>query len=187
MNPNKGKRQKGFSLIEVMVSLFIFGLVMTAASQIFTRAFAGHRYARDLQRDVENAQYLSGILSKELRTSTIVDPNAPTGNNPVQSVQFYEHSQGLCIQYRINQNALEVAKQSSTGPSACNNAVFTSGDFTTVSSGTIQGGFDVTPSDSSPRTVGRVTLALRIQEGTHSASIQSTVSLRDYGSSGSDL
>ena len=179
------KNQKGFSLIEVMVSLFIFSLVMIAASQIFTRAFAGHRYARNLQRDIENAQYLSGILSKELRTSTIVDPNGFTQNS--QLVQFYEHSQGLCIQYRINAstNALEVAKQNSAGPSACNGASLN--NFTVVSSGTITGGFDVTPSSASPRTVGRVTLSLRIQEGEHSASIQSTVSLRDYGVDGSNI
>ncbi len=183
INSNKRKIQKGFSLVEVMVSLFVFSLVMIAASQIFTRAFAGHRYARNLQKDIENAQYLSGILSKELRTSTIVDPNGFTQNT--QLVQFYEHSQGLCIQYRISGNALQVAKQSSTGPSACNGASLSG--FTTVSSGTITGGFDVTPSSASPRTVGRVTLALRIQEGTHSASIQSTVSLRDYGVDGSNL
>jgi prepilin-type N-terminal cleavage/methylation domain-containing protein len=177
------KSRRGFSLIEVIVSLFIFGLIMTAASQIFTRAFAGHRHARSLQHDIENAQYLSGILAKELRTSTIVNPNSPTSG--AQSVQFYDHSQGLCIQYRIRSNALQVAKQNSTGPSACNVASLSV--FTTVSSGTISGAFDVTPSSPSPHTVGRVTLALRIQEGTHSEVIQSTVSLRDFGTGGSNL
>jgi prepilin-type N-terminal cleavage/methylation domain-containing protein len=173
----------GFSLIEVMVSLFIFAMVMVAASQIFTQAFNGYRYAKNLQHDVENAQYLSGILSKELRTGTIVDPNDPTDN--AQSIQFYEHSQALCIQYRISQETLQVARENSSGPAACNGATLS--NFTTVSSGTISGGFDIVPSSASPRTVGRVTLALRIAEGAHSEVIQSTVSLRDFGSGGSDL
>jgi prepilin-type N-terminal cleavage/methylation domain-containing protein len=177
------KQRKGFSLIEVMVSLFIFSIIMIGTSQIFTQAFAGHRYAKNLQRDIENTQYLSGILSKELRTSTIVDPNGVTDNS--QSLQFYEHSQGLCIQYRITQSSLQVAREVSTGPVACNGSTLS--NFTTISSGTLSGGFDIVPSDDSPRTVGRVTLALKIQEGTHSAVIQSTVSLRDYGSGGSNL
>jgi prepilin-type N-terminal cleavage/methylation domain-containing protein len=177
------KKQRGFSLIEVMVSLFIFSIIMVSTSQIFTQAFAGHRYAKNLQRDIENAQFLSGILSKELRTSTIVDPNGATDN--VQSLQFYEHSQGLCIQYRITQNSLQVARAASANPAACNGASLSG--FTTISSGTLSGGFDVVPSDDSPRTIGRVTLALKIQEGTHSAVIQSTVSLRDFGSGGSNL
>ncbi len=184
-NATTGKR-KGFSLIEVLVSLFIFGIVMIAIAQIFTQAFAGHRYAKNLQRDVENAQYLAGILSKELRTSTIVDPN--DAQEGVSSLQFYDHSQGLCIQYRIHNDSLEVAKENSSGPSACNGTTLS--NFTTASSGTITGSFDVIPSDASPRTVGRVTLVLRIQEGiqgSHSAVIQSTVSLRDYGGEGSDL
>ena len=179
------KIQKGFSLVEVMVALFAFSLVIIAASQIFTQAFAGHRYAKGLQHDIENAQYLTGILAKELRTSTIVDPNGPTSLPGVQLIQFYDHSQGLCIQYRINSNALQVAKQNSAGPSACNGT--TLNGFTTVSSGTVSGAFDVIPSSPSPRTVGRVTLTLRIQEGVHSATIQSTVSLRDFGASGSNL
>lgn len=174
---------RGFSLIEVLVSLFVFTLVMVAASQIFTQSFNGYRYAKSLQRDIENAQYLSGILSKELRTATIVDPNDLTDN--AQSIQFYEHSQGLCIQYRISGGTLQVARENSSGPSTCNGASLSS--FTVVSSGTISGGFDVIPSSASPRTVGRVTLALRISEGAHSEVIQSTVSLRDFGSGGSDL
>lgn len=177
------KKQKGFSLVEVMVSMFIFVIIMLAASQIFTQAFAGHRYTRNLQKDIENAQFIMGILSKELRTSTIV---SPTGiNNGVSSIKFYDHSQQKCLSYRITGGRLEVASQNVASSAICNGTSLTT--YQTVSTGTITGSFDITSSQSTPRRVGKVTLGLRVQEGTHAASIQSTVSLRDYGADGSNL
>lgn len=180
---HRQSKKKGFTLVEIVVSLFIFSILMISIAQIFTEAFSGHRYAKNLQRDIENIQYLSGILSKELRTSTIVDPNG--SQEGVTSVQFYDYSQGLCIQYRIRGTDLEVAKENAASPVACNGMNLS--NFTVASSGTLSGSFDVIPSSASPRTVGRVTFTLRLQEGAHSAVVQSTVSLRDYGGEGSGL
>lgn len=177
-------KKQGFSLIEVLITVFIFSIIMIAASQIFTEAYGGYRYAKNLQRDLENAQFMTGILAKELRTSTIVSPSSPTTN--VTSVKFYDHSQGECIQYRFISSRLEVARQGAASIAACS-ALGLSG-FETVSTGTVAGSFDVTPSDDSPRRVGKVTIALRVQETPdHRAVFQSTVSLRDYGTGGSNL
>lgn len=182
---SRKEKRKAFSLIEVMVSLFIFTIVMVATSQIFVQTFASYRYTRNLQRDIENAQFLMAILSKELRTGTIVAPNGATSR--ASSVQFFDHSQQLCLSYRFSGGGLEVASTSVGSANTCNSTNFVTSNYKMVSTGTVTGSFDITPSSSSPRTVGKVTTALLIKNGTHQASIQSTVSLRDYGPEGSDL
>jgi prepilin-type N-terminal cleavage/methylation domain-containing protein len=176
------KKKMGYSLTEVIIAMFIFSIVMVAVSAVFTKGFSAHRYAKNLQRDVENMQYLMGILSKELRTGTIVSSDRPESTD---SVQFFDHSQDLCIGYRISAGSLQVAREASSGPSFCK-GISLSG-YTAVSTGGVTGRFHVVPSDSSPRTVGKVTFVFRIQEDVHSVVIQSTVSLRDFGSEGSNL
>lgn len=172
------KITKGFTLIEVMVALFTFLLIMSAASQIFTKAFAGYKDTKAVQRDTENAQYALSVMAKELRTSSIVNPSGSLVSS--QSVRFYDYSQGVCFQYRINASELQVARASASGAGSCASASL--GTYTAVTTGTVSGRFIVTPSTTSPKSVGKITLSLDISEGSsHTAHIQTTASLRDYG------
>lgn len=187
------KSYKGLTLIEVLVSLFIFSIMMAATAEIFTKAFSGYRNTRAIQRDVENAQYALNLISKELRTSTVVAPLTGPFPKPFASVKFYDHSQGRCFYYRIvgnPTNALQMASALSTGPADCTTRNV--GTPATISTGTVSGSFQVTPSCSSVITsgctgakrVGKVTISLDISEGTgstHKAQIQTTSSLRDFG------
>lgn len=186
------KSYKGLTLIEVLVSLFIFSIMMAATAEIFTKAFSGYRNTRAIQRDVENAQYALNLISKELRTSTVVAPLTGPFPRNSSSVKFYDHSQGRCFYYRINTTAkaLQVASALSTGPADCTTRNV--GTPATISTGTVSGSFRVTPSCSSVVTsgctgvkrVGKVTISLDISEGTgstHKAQIQTTSSLRDFG------
>jgi len=177
---------KGFTLLEVLVSLAIFTVMMVAVSQTFAGAFSGYRNTRALQRDLENAQYFMNILAKELRTSSVVSPL--TGPFPVSSqfVQFYDHSQGKCFHYKIEQNALRMDEADAAGVAAC--GTMTLSAFETVSTGIVAGAFYVTPSTVAPDTpmrVGKVTISLDVSEGNvHHAYVQTTVSLRDFGNIG---
>ncbi len=173
--------QKGFTLTEMLVSLFVFGLAMTGVAQIFSSSFSSYRVNRAVQYDVETAQHTLNIMAKELRTSSVV-----SASGSQQFVQFYDHSQGKCFRYRISGAALQVASATSTGVSNCNGMSLTS--FTTISTGTVTGSFQVTPSTAvggPPTKVGKVTIFLQIAEDTtHQARIQTTVSLRDFGNIG---
>lgn len=173
---------KGFTLIEVVVSVFIFAIIMMAVSQIFISAFRGYNYARAVQRDLETAQFSINTLAKELRTSSVV--SAPG----VQTfVQFIDYSQDICFRYQISGSNLQVAKVSVSGSSDkftdCLLSGVGSSGYTTISTGTVTGTFYV--EKSSPTTgakkVGKVTLSLVISEGSHMARIQTTASLRDFG------
>ena len=166
--------------MEVMVSLALFSILMVATSQIFASSFSSYRNTRSIQKDIENAQYILNAIAKELRTGSVVSPNSP-GN--VSVIQFFDHSQDLCIRYQITGGNLQVAKSSASDVATCNSMTLSS--FATISTGTVTGSFSVVPTDSSSNTIGKVTLSLRIQEtSVHSATIQTTTSLRDYGTAG---
>lgn len=172
------KNIRGFTLLEVLVSLFIFSIVMMATAQIFGTAYSGYRMTRLVQRDIENAQFAMNVLAKTLRTSTVVSASGSR-----QLVKFFDYSQGTegrCFLYQISADALQVASGDSTGVNHCNG--MTLNTFTTVTTGTVTGSFQVTPSDPATR-VGKVTISLVISEMTsvHSARLQTSVSLRDFG------
>ena len=186
------KRLGGFTLVEIMMSLFIFLLIMTAASNIFIASFQGYRNTRAVQRDLENAQFLLTSLAKELRTGSIV---SPASQSVTQAVKFYDHSQKLCTEYRINSGSrtLEKASRPIAAPTPpitptqiC--AATPLGSFVVISTGTVSGQFFVRPSEGdpndpgAPKELGQVTISIQVSEGaTHFSRIQSTVSLRDYG------
>lgn len=180
------QKQRGFTLIEVVMSLAIFLIIMTATSGIFASIFSGYRNTRAIQHDVETAQYALGIMAKELRTSSIA---ASTGT----SVRFYDYSQDVCFSYRISGGELQSAKVRPANPSVLTTALMkinfcqTAGlsSYETISTGTVTGNFVVTPSTTGPISVGRVTVALQIAEGvSHTANIQTSMSLRDYNFTG---
>ncbi|MEN8252644.1 MAG: prepilin-type N-terminal cleavage/methylation domain-containing protein, partial [Patescibacteria group bacterium] len=68
----KKKRKKGFTLIEMMISIFIFALMMTAVAGIFARHIIAYKQTRLMANDLENAQFALNYLAKTLRTASIV-------------------------------------------------------------------------------------------------------------------
>src|SRR3989304_59518 len=104
---------KGFTLIEAVVALFVFLIIMLSLSSTFTQSFSGYRNTRMVQKDVENAQFALNLMAKELRTSTVVS-SAGSSN----TVKFYDHSQNICFEYKIeddgngnNKKKLTVSKR----------------------------------------------------------------------------
>lgn len=180
---------KGFTLIEVMVSLVVFLIIMTALSQTFISSFSGYKNVRAVQRDVENVQFALNLMAKELRTSTVVFPSSGS-LVPSQSVKFYDYSQKICFEYKIvSGNQLTVAKKADPTPNDppdpsadCSSSGF-GGAVPIAKAGILTGQFIVTPSKKTvPKSVGKVTVSLQISEGpNHTAHIQTTSSLRDYG------
>lgn len=176
----------GFTLIEIIISLFIFVIIMSALSHTFVRMFSSYKNARTIQEDIESTQFVMNRIAKELRTSTIVNPTGTLQTS--QRVRFFDHSQTPnepCIEYRISGTQLERAAADADEPSDCSGMSFNGGDFTVVSKGIRGGQFVITSSQEDPKRVGKMTLSLTIGEGEiHRARIQTTVSLRDYGEIG---
>lgn len=167
---------RGFTLTEILVSMFVFSIMMVSVSQISSTTFFGYRNTRAIQRDIENAQFAMNVMAKELRTSSVV-----SAAGTQTSVKFFDYSQEKCFQYRIVSERLEVDSADDVDADACRNRTFST--FLPVSTGVIAGSFRVTPSTAG--VVGKVTMFLDISEGpSHHARIQTTVSLRNFAVSG---
>lgn len=121
---NKTSRKKGFSLIELMISVFVFLLIMTTIVQIFATQINAYRHARSVQNDLENAQFAMNYISKTLRTASVLgvglsgetatDLRETLQNNPLteqddfavhqitnveEGLIVYDFSQELCMRF----------------------------------------------------------------------------------------
>lgn len=185
LNTENANFKKGFTLLELLISLAVLSILMLATSSIFVRSFGSYQGTKRIESNISDAQFLMNSIAKELRTSTVV---APTSDGSTQSLKFFEYSKSECIQYRFNSGTIEVARSSSGSTfESCNNTANLSG-FSRVGIGSISGSFYSLPSkpvSPGPQRVGRVTVTLSIQvSGSDPVVLQSTTSLRDYGYAG---
>jgi len=171
----KGKRNlRGFTLVELIVSLAIFLIMLTTLTATFVSGFASFRNSRDLQQNVESAQYAMNTLSKYLRTGTIITSSA-------SDIVFYDYSSSRCLEYQISGNALRARTKGVAAYTSCSTAGM--GVWSNVTTGYVTGQFIVDSSTNSPKHMGRVTLYLdirRLSTSTMSTGFQTSVSLRDY-------
>ena len=173
------KKLKGFSLIEVMVSMGIFSLMMVTVAGIFSSSIQSARANRNIEHDLENAQFVMNDIAKQLRTSTVV------GSSPT-SVRFYDYSQGKCIEYRRNSGSNLIERAGVTTTRDLCVPALSLGTFVVATIGDVVPTFAVIPSVLDT-TVGRVTMVFVVKEKTtsvRSVRVQTTVSLRDYVESG---
>ena len=137
-----GRTQKGFTLVEMMVSVFIFMIIMTAIVGVFARQINAQKKARIMEGDLENAQFALNYISKTLRTATIIGVDTGAGGvdlrdllqssgeddfylypvNATNGFVVYDFSQEACIRFTFRENyneydssALWMESQSSVG------------------------------------------------------------------------
>jgi Tfp pilus assembly protein PilV len=181
----KTKSPRGFTLIEALVSMFIFIVTIAAVSQLFAKAFSAYNYEKATQKDLESAQFAMNAMAKSLRTSTVASVT-PT------AIKFFDYSQGICFRYAVNGGNLEMAQGNFSPVNDCGSYSLQSQAQTTVVSGVSGGGFTMVASSPgppvdavNPQRVGKVTMYLQVKSGTAApATIQTSVSLRDYGTAG---
>lgn len=185
----KVKKMSGFTLIEMIIAIGVFSVMSVAIAGAFTSGFSSYSDTRELQRNVETAQYALNTLEKLLRTSTVV---SAAGTN-VQAITFYDYSSARCFRYRIisGGSASSLMAQwfqtpDPFGPlNPCTTASASFPASAAVTSGYVTGGFTIVPSDklSTPKKMGRVTVNLSVKAdsgATIESRIQATSSLRDY-------
>ena len=183
------KTKKAFTLIEVIVAVFIFALMASAASGIFVKMIKSYRYAKVIQRDMESAQYAMNLITKTLRTSSIARcstgltcPGIPTW------IRVYDYSRGECRMYSFNNNRLEervpAPPIAATGPSDCSGGIYGGSALSkSLTTGDVSGEFDVDITSSGTQ-MGKVTISMTINSGDRDTNMQSSVSLRDYSEAG---
>lgn len=66
-------RQSGFTLIEILVALSIFGILLTASLRAFAQGFKLQRQALEMQDLQKDASLMLEVMSRELRMSRSVE------------------------------------------------------------------------------------------------------------------
>ncbi len=180
------KSKRAFSLIEVIIAIFIFSVIMTAAASVLGRSVKEYRYARASQRVLEDAEFAMNRIAKSLRTSSVMSV-ASNGKNIV--IYDYSRNGGACVRYTFMADTIveevEPLNYNTDDITKCNASIFT---FTTpqalLTYTQVDGQFSAQPSAYKTR-VGRVTMAIVAQDNRGMKMyLQTTVSLRDYDVSG---
>lgn len=170
--------RSGFTLVEVLVAVFIFALMMTTISGVFAKVVRAHRDAKVIQKSLESAQYAMNLMVKTLRTSSIVDFDESSPNK----IRVYDYSQQKCVEYEFSEDDLIYRSGDADDKEACESL----GSFLT-NSNLIEDSvnsvfFDAVASSNAVgnEAMGKATVSLTISENDKVLHIQSSVSLRDY-------
>lgn len=173
--------KQGFTLLELLVSVFIFSLVMITVVALFTRFVTFQKRSQSIQQNMEDARYVMELMAKTLRTSSVVSSTA-------SSINLYDYSQDKCIIYRFNAGAKEIEGGSrspgTTGDKdSCNFGLIAPTSMVNNSINSMA----LSVTQSVPGVVGKVTISTVICSSSgcsgaenDRASLQTTVSLRDY-------
>lgn len=182
------RKQKGLSLIEIVMSMAAFTIILTGTIQIVAQSSKNFRAMKVLQANLETAQFALNTMAKELRTSSVVS-SAP--GVTASSIVFFDYSQSRCLQYRMDESTGLVERRAhafgSTDPDAnrtsCAGYTFTE-SYETLLTGLSAQAMNVVASrnlaDASGPMVGRVTVSLTVGTAGAAATVQTTVSLRDF-------
>jgi len=172
--------RRGFTLLEIIVALFVFSIAMVAVTAIFASFVSANRTTKNTQKALEDSQQAMNIMAKTIRTSSIVT----SASNKLRIFEYSQDGSPACREYtffgsgssaRI-QYAVDASSPASADKTSCSTANMTSA--TNVINTPTTGSFFVTPSVS--KTVGKVTILMIVTAGSIQTPIQGPVSLRDY-------
>lgn len=180
------KKYKAFSLIEMIVAIFVFSLVIAVVISAYVSIMNADKKAKAVQQNVENARYAMELMAKTFRTSAII------GTPTASTVRVFDYSQvdsqwghHRCLEYTFSGNNLSYKisndyvdmRTCESGPSWSS--------VMPMLSGTLRSGqFLVVPTGSA---AGKVTIAMDVcpAGGCSGAAgddtkLQTTVSLQDW-------
>lgn len=178
------RKLAGFSLLEMIVAMFIFSLIITATVSVFVASYAAQRKSKDIQLAIEDSRGAIELMAKNIRMGTI--DSADTIPGTADEIAFYNYSQNKCIKYKFANNNIEVGEVpgSRVTEPDCSDTTKVSYSMNSLIASSIVDklAFDIKKSkydpSNPPNVVGRVTISIKIIGSDEP--IQTTVSLRDY-------
>jgi type II secretory pathway pseudopilin PulG len=88
-------KKRGTTLLELIVSIFVFTLAMSMVAGIFASFYNTYRVARAQQQAFEDSSYALNLMSKILRTSVIESPSG-TGTSQPTAIRVWDYSTDRC-------------------------------------------------------------------------------------------
>ncbi len=188
------RSQHGFSLIELVLAMAAFTIIIMGTMRVVAIGSKSYRGVKTVQSNLETAQFAINTMGKELRTSSVVSSSG-------SAVVFFDYSQNRCIQYSFSgplppsatpnialvRRARSITVTPTMLPDTARNDCATNGVVTapeTLLTGLTNYALVVGPSRkiSNPLGpfVGYMTVSLTVGTGGLAATVQTTVSLRDF-------
>lgn len=179
----KIKKQKGFSLIEMLVSIFISTLIMLSVTASFASAFKTQKKAREVQRGIEEAKGALEYMAKIIRMSNNIKSSASNKvsmyNKSLEECKVFSYASGEIIEYSCSPS-LDENPCANADNSDCSGVSYNNGG-----SGTKITGDDVLNDlefSVDGIKIKRVTIRMEMADDYDpNAKLQTTVSSRDYG------
>lgn len=186
---NKSKSKKGFSLVEMLITVFVSTLIILSVVATFAGVMRSRKKARDIQQNMENARSAMDLMAKTIRMSSKVSTNP---SNPIV-VYMYNNSTGQCVSFirrsgvgqieMGTQRALSITDKSDSKYRNCRPGVVGDYDYSPITSLNENSKpvllFEVTQSDvnSTLSIIGKATILVSLND----INLQTSVSFRDYG------
>jgi len=101
-----GNSQKGFTIVELIVAVFVFSSVSVIASGVFVSAVKLNRKALNIQRADENTRNILEMISREVRVANTIDGSDTSC--PVSSAAnlSFNHPVNGRIRYFLSSNQI---------------------------------------------------------------------------------
>jgi len=126
-------KNKGFTLVEMLVTALIFSIVMGAAMGVFVSAIKLQRYNLTHQQLLNQASYAMEYMDRAIRMAVRDDGtcgfSGKNYNYTASSIQFQTYD-GACQAFSLNSDSIKATK---TGANGYNNVDLTSDDFEVTS------------------------------------------------------
>ncbi|MFA7319757.1 MAG: hypothetical protein WC022_04150 [Parcubacteria group bacterium] len=170
----KNKKYPAFSLLELVMAIFILSLITLTAVSVFANIVRTRKNAIKAANDIEAGREAIEIMAKNIRMGSHLSPGGSSN-----LIYFFSEVTGECISYSISGNRLNSAAAAPSGTDCTPGAVNYTYQPMTRSDMTVTGSFVVTQTNttSTPKVIGRVTTVLLI-DGKYN--LQTTISIRNY-------
>ncbi len=179
----KNKKQKiypGFSLIEMVIAIFIFSLITLVSISVFSSTALVEKKSQKIQQDLESATTSLELMAKNMKMSNQLDyiiAGDKTG------VYMFNASQQLCIEYKFDNNNQELQMataapyfDSNSGGVSCKPVDVSYNAYVAIMKKTT-GQFKITKTDIASNKIGMGTVIITVDGTDH---LQMTASFRDY-------
>jgi prepilin-type N-terminal cleavage/methylation domain-containing protein len=106
---------RGYTLLEIIVSIGIFSLVVLVAVSTFQSINEGQRSALASQNTQESMRYALEVMSKEMRSAKAKTPkcggntsNKVFNMNTAQDNLYFQNKNNECVRYYLSNNQLYI-------------------------------------------------------------------------------
>lgn len=174
----KNKKYQAFSLVELMMAIFILSVIMLVSVSVFANVVWTRKNSLKVSNDLAAGREAIQIMAKNIRMGSRLD--YISGNT--KAIYFFSEVTGSCISYRFSGGVLSGSEVAPGGASnmECSTA-FVTYHYSPMTRSDMQvdGSFVRTKTDtvSTPKIIGKATVAMLV-DGKYN--LQTTISFRNY-------